>query len=187
MLNSLVSAMIIKVLLANVEAPPLARAVMNSAPHLTIAQAHEHVVAAKLAATKGISAELLLGMAYVGSRYIPFGVSRMERGRRMMGIPKWKSPPRYVTGPYFCGVSQVAAKMSWKRCLEFQDLNTSYRTSATELMSWVKMCRKIKKPGMRCALLGYGGGFPMIERGTSTYPNRVLRRAARLQKMTIEK
>jgi len=158
----------------------LEKALMATAPnYMTPEKARIHVSAAIAAETPEVPADLLLSMAYSESRYNPLTVSRVSRGKRKTGIPKWKTPPEWVSGPYFCGVTQVAAKHSWKRCLEFRDINLAYRTAVHEISEWQKSCRKNKEI-MKCTLWGYGGGYPAIKNKTSTYPTRVLSRARRI-------
>jgi hypothetical protein len=159
----------------------LAVAVAKTGQHYlkTVDQTMPHVEAALAAETKLVSAEVLLSIAYYESRYLPEATSYVIGGKRRARIPRWARrgwPPRGVGGPYFCGVTQVAAKKSWKRCLELRDVPTAYAIASAELTNWLKACRRHKNR-MRCALTGYGGGYPAIERGTSTYPSRVLNRA----------
>ncbi len=162
----------------------LSSAIKSKERSLTDDAALMHVLAAKSAETPTVPATLLLSMAYSESRYDPRAVSRVEDGVRKGGIPKWKTPPDNVTGPYFCGVTQVAARMSWKRCVEFQDIFLAYETAAHELGEWFNdpYCRKADER-MRCALFGYGGGYPAIKAQTSTYPSRVLSRARLFEKL----
>lgn len=175
--------MIIKLLTAvfdffmNVSA--LAEGAQARAPqYLTREVAVAHALAAKIAETPAVSAELLLAMAYVESRYEPKSTSRVRDGERRTGVPKWESPPKEVKGPYFCGVTQATAGFSWKRCLELRDIHTAYRATAEEITKWLSYCRN----DITCALTGYGGGFPAIKAGTSTYPARVLSRARAIRK-----
>lgn len=152
-------------------------------------EALPHVYAAIAVETKEIPAELLLSIAYSESRYDPNATSYLLHGKRVANVPRWAraaKPPKGVTGPYFCGVTQVAAKLSWKRCQEVRDIDTAYRVAVGEVAAWLKACRKHKKDRMRCALFGYGGGFPAIERATSTYPARVMKRARRILNKTLE-
>jgi hypothetical protein len=165
----------------------LAKAIKASAPmYLTPATAVMQVVAAKIYATPEIPTELLLGMAMIESRYSPRATSRVENGVRTTGIPRWTSPPSYVTGPYFCGVTQAEAGLSWEKCIELRDVFVAYKTTVEELKKWLKSpsCRS-EPDRMQCALWGYGGGHPAIEAKTSTYPNRVMSRAALLKKAHI--
>lgn len=143
--------------------------------------AWEHTIAARIAETKDVPASLLLSMAYSESRYNPYAVSHVRDGKRQGGIFKGEKPPAGVSGPYFCGVTQVMAQHSWKKCTEFRDINLAYQTAVRELTKWISMCRG-KDEQLRCALFGYGGGFPAIEAQTSTYPSRVLNRAKVLGK-----
>ncbi len=168
------------------ETRDLAEATRAKAPrYLTPEAALTHAVAAKMAETPEVPAELLLSMAYSESRYIPEATSRVENGVRTTGIPKWSSPPKNVSGPYFCGITQAIAQMSWKRCTELRNIFVAYRTSAIELRKWVRdpHCRKADDQ-LRCALLGYGGGYAAIKAQTSTYPSRVLGRAHALKRAT---
>ena len=162
----------------------------RSAPrYLDKAEAVEHVFAVLQVADRKVSAELLLGMAYVESRYTPTSISRVEGGRRKTGVPKWDRPGRGVRGPYFCGVTQAIAGKSYARCVELQNIHEAYRTTVKELHSWLRFCT-VKRAAawpegghkrLRCALAGYGGGIAATERASSTYPARVLARAARLR------
>lgn len=153
--------------------------------YLTYDAALYHVVAAKLASTDDVSAELLLGMAYVESRYTPLATSRVEGEIRKTGVPSWSTPDSEVHGPYFCGVTQADARFSWKRCLELRNIFEAYKTSAHELTLWLRhpLCRASDNP-LQCALWGYGGGKPAIELRTSTYPGRVMSRAMALHRAT---
>lgn len=165
----------------------LVQAVISEAPHMTRDSAMPHVLEALAAETAEIQAELLLSVVYSESRYNSGATSYMIEGKRKAHVPRWafsQRPPKGVSGPYFCGVAQVSAKMSWARCLQTRDLKTSYAKAVHEIDAWLKMCRK-NKNRMRCALLGYGGGFPAIERKTSTYPSRVLNRARRILNKSI--
>lgn len=158
----------------------LEKALIATAPnYMTPEKARLHVSAAMAAETPEVPAELLLSMAYSESRYDPRATSRVSRGKRKGGIPKWKTPPEWVSGPYFCGVTQVAAKHSWKRCLELRDIPLAYKTAVHEVTEWQRACRKNKEL-MKCTLWGYGGGYPAIKKKTSTYPSRVLSRARRI-------
>lgn len=148
--------------------------------YLSKEQANQHATEALFAQRPGISAEILLAMAFVESRFSPSATSRVENGKRTTGIPRWSTPPKGVTGPFFCGVTQAQAGFSWKRCLELQDLRIAYSTTAEELRKWMRVCRN----DLECALAGYGGGFPAIKAKTSTYPARVLSRARALRKVS---
>lgn len=162
-----------------VETTDLANAAHKYAPqYLPIEVAFIHAAAAKMVETVNVSAELLLSLAFVESRYQPSATSRVENGVRKVGIPKWEYPNRNISGPYFCGVTQVMADMSWKKCLELRDIFLAYRTAVNELEVWLKSpyCQNSGNL-MQCALWGYGGGHPAIKAKTSTYPARVIGRA----------
>jgi hypothetical protein len=145
--------------------------------------AWSNTVAARLSETREVPASLLLSMAYSESRYNPYSVSHVRDGKRQGGIFKSDAPPSGISGPYFCGVTQVIANNSWKKCLEAQNLFVSYATSVRELSRWLKSPLCIDSDNqMQCALWGYGGGHQAIEARTSTYPARVLSRALALEK-----
>lgn len=173
-------------LFLSTETASLAHATRSYAPsYLTREAAIVQVVAAEMAETKDVSAELLLSLAYSESRYNPRATSRVEKGVRNTTLPLWETPPKTVSGPYFCGVTQADARMSWKKCMELRNIFTAYETTAKELGRWLRVpqCRTADDR-MRCALLGYGGGFPAISAETSTYPARVLGRARALKRAT---
>lgn len=155
----------------------LAEALYKISPeYLNRETAKLHAEAAKLAESSRVSAELLLGMAFFESRYISTATSRVERGKRIGGVPKWDYPPKHTRGPYFCGVTQADARNSWRRCLELRNINIAYKQTVHELEKWLAMC----KNNLYCALNGYGGGFPLIRLG-SNYPGRVIYRARLLK------
>lgn len=160
----------------------LVHAVISEAPHMTPDTAMPQVLEAIAAETHEVPAELLLSIVYSESRYDPRATSYVINGGRRANVPAWAwsdTPPKGVSGPYFCGVTQVSAKMSWKRCLQMRDLKVAYAASAAQLSEWLKVCRKHKNK-LKCALFGYGGGFPAIKKQTLTYPLRVLNRARRI-------
>lgn len=131
--------------------------------YLTEQSAYEQAFAALAAATPELPADILLGMAWVESRYSPDAVSRVEGNARRTGIPLWKSPPK-GTRSFFCGVTQVSAEDSWDRCRKFHDVFEAYRTAVVELKRWLSP--RICNHDLICALTGYNGGFPAIKVGT---------------------
>lgn len=138
-----------------------------------------HVHAAMAAATDDVPAELLLGMAYVESRFDRFALSRVERGRRVMGRYPSVEPPRYLTktGSLYCGVVQTFAK-TWATCLQQRDLHIAYSTAAMELGHWLKDRRV--RGNLDVALAGYGCGNHGVSTGKcNRYPARVQYQARR--------
>lgn len=145
-----------------------------------------HVVAAELAATDEIPAEVLLGLAYVESRYSSRAVSRLDHGRRIVGIPTWTTPGDGISGPYFCGVVQAQAGKSWARCRELQSIVTAYSTAVKEMTLWLRYSHG----DIESALGGYGCGVfgakhPDLCGGKVPYAARVLYRA-RLLKRSLD-
>jgi hypothetical protein len=143
----------------------IADAAFETSPgtYLTKEGSYEQARAALKAATPEISAEVLLGLAWVESRYHAGAVSRVEDGKRVTGVPRWKSPPS-GTRSFFCGVTQVSAGDSWKKCREFQDVHLAYQTAIIELNRW--LAPRVCNHNLVCALTGYNGGFPAIKVGT---------------------
>jgi hypothetical protein len=158
-----------------VRASQIGDATFETSPgtYLTKEGSYEQAKAALDAATFEIPVEVLLGMAWVESRYHSGAVSRSEDGKRIVGIPRWKSPPS-GTRSFFCGVTQVSAGDSWKKCQEFQDISLAYQTAVLELNRW--LAPRVCNHNLHCALTGYNGGFPAIKAGTQ-YAHTVMWRA----------
>lgn len=159
----------------------LGQAVLEVSPrtYLNAKEATIQAQAALEAETPDIPAEVLLGIAWVESRYYPTAVSRIEKDSRVTGIPNWKSPPK-GTRSFFCGVTQINAGNSWKKCREARDVFLAYRTTVKELTAW--MSPRICGKDLRCALTGYSGGFRALKSKTRLYANYVLRRADLIKK-----
>ena len=171
-------------------AGPLADVLVESWPdYLSPERAAAHVFAARAASVEtGIDPLLLLGMAYHESRFQPDAVSRRhcEGETCVRRASHWRSRTRGADfrGPYFCGVLQVEAR-SWRQCLAWRDdLVATYREAAHHLRWWLDEphCRG----DLRCALLGYGGGYRLIEVGSS-YPRRCLHKAAQIRRRLDDK
>lgn len=154
----------------------LGPAVLETAPdtYLTEEEAYVQSLATLEAETSTVSAELLLAMAWTESRYYPTAVSRIENGRRVTGIPRWKSPPKGARN-FFCGVTQISAGNSWRKCKSVQDVFSAYKETIKELEQW--MSPRVCGRNLRCALTGYSGGFAAIKSGTNNYASFVLNRA----------
>ncbi len=153
----------------------LGEATFTTSPntYLTKQDSYRQSAAALEASTPELPANVLLGMAWVESRYSADAVSRIENGKRVVGIPKWKIPPK-GTHSFFCGVTQASAGNSWKKCRELKDVSMSYRTAVWELNKWLSP--RICNHNLICALTGYNGGFPALKIGTK-YAATVLWRA----------
>jgi hypothetical protein len=137
--------------------------------------AYDHVRAAHAAATDQVSAELLLSMAFIESRFESHTLSRVEGKRRVHG--KWlpTTPPKRINkkGSMYCGPLQTRAK-TWDDCLaQRHDLVLAYTQGAKELTNWLKD-RHVRGDLTR-ALSGYGCGYHGVRTGKcNRYPNRVL-------------
>lgn len=160
--------------------------------------AREHVQAALDAeAATGIPATLLLGQAYVESRYNPYALSRMQcegKGddavcKRKTGVWKGDKKPGGSKPSWYCGILQVGGYVPWSECVELRDISYNYLAGAKHLKEWMddSHCSKRKEADrLHCAFLGYGGGYGAIESWTSTYPARVLAKQKQIQRL-IEK
>jgi hypothetical protein len=149
-------------------------------PQLDTADVLAHARAAAHAATPEVSAELLLGMAYIESRFDPTGVSRIEGKKRRVGRhPSTEPPKRWRRGTsLYCGPLQTFAA-TWDDCLKQRDLDVAYKTAVEELTRWLRDRRV--RGDMTRALAGYGCGNRGVKTGKcNRYQGRVLWQAKRL-------
>lgn len=148
---------------------------LSSATPLDPQTALAHVQAAVAASTDQVSAELLLSMAFIESRFQSHTVSRIEGKRRVHGRYTSLTPPKRLDkrGSMYCGPLQTRAK-TWEACLARRtDLVLAYSSGAHELTNWLRD-RHVKGDLTR-ALLGYGCGYRGVKTGKcNRYPNRVL-------------
>jgi hypothetical protein len=139
-----------------------------------------HVHAASIAATDEVSAELLLAVAYVESRFDPYWVSRVEGRKRIYGRYHAATAPKRLdkTKSIYCGVLQTRAT-SWDACVSQRDLVVAYRAAAAELTSWLH--DKRVRGDLSRALAGYGCGNYGVRTGKcNRYQGRVMWQATRL-------
>ncbi len=143
-----------------------------------------HVHAASAVATDEVSAELLLAVAYVESRFDPHWVSRVEGRKRIYSRYRRTTPPARLNKhqSLYCGVLQTRAS-SWDACVAQRELVVAYRAAAAELTSWLHD-RRVRGDVSR-ALAGYGCGNHGIRTGKcNRYQGRVLWRATQLRSPT---
>lgn len=167
---------------------PLVLAVMDLQPTLTSEQAAWHVELARAAvAGTNIEVERILGMAQAESSFDQRSVSRLECSgdvcQRKLGVLLAWGP--HIKGRYFCGVMQIRAGHSRKRCDALRaDVAGNYVRGVQTLLTFYNdpRCRRARDR-MYCALLGYGGGYPLIEIGKHRYPGKVERRMQRVKKL----
>lgn len=171
----------------------LAEALAESAPYyLDVEEARVHVDAAIDAATDAnVDPLLLLGMAYIESRYQPDTVSRKVcetiEGEEVCERVSNRWPSRKkgkFRGVYYCGVTQLEAR-SWRACLAWRDdIPGAYVEGANHLRWWLDT--KTCQGNERCALLGYVGGVTKIKTG-SKYPRWCRGRATKIRKLYEKK
>jgi hypothetical protein len=145
-----------------------------AAPWLDAQSVHAHVEAAEAAATDQISSELLLGIAFVESRYDVTAVSRVERHTRKTGrYPSTTAPAALDRrASLFCGPLQTYAS-SWSRCMDMRNLKVAYAAGAAEIEHWLRD-RRVRGSVTR-ALAGHGCGNQGVLTGICNgYPDRVL-------------
>lgn len=134
-----------------------------------------HVHAAIAASTVDVSAELLLSMAFIESRFETHTLSRIEGKHRVHGRYTSTTPPKRLdkTGSMYCGPLQTRAK-TWDDCLaQRNDLVLAYTAGARELTNWLRD-RHVHGDLTR-ALAGYGCGYHGVRTGKcNRYPGRVL-------------
>ena len=151
----------------------LAMRLHAAAPWLPPDAAYAHVEAASAAATDEVSAELLLGIAFVESRFDPRAVSRVEGRTRKTGAYLSTSAPAGLdhSASLYCGPLQTYAA-SWSACVAMRQLDVAYRAAATEIHQWLRDPR-VRGSTAR-ALAGHGcGNFGVRTGQCNGYPQRV--------------
>ncbi|HEY5945934.1 MAG TPA: hypothetical protein VIV40_10610 [Kofleriaceae bacterium] len=150
-------------------------------PQLDTFDAFAHAEAATIASTPQISAELLIAIAYVESRFDPLALSRVEGKHRRLGhYGSDQAPARLRKGSsLYCGPLQTFAS-TWSDCVKQRELEVAYKTGAMEIGRWLRDRRV--RGDMTLALAGYGCGNRGVRTGKcNRYPGRVLWQAKRLE------
>jgi hypothetical protein len=131
---------IITVLTWLLTSSPDVEALRKTAPnYLTTETARDHLVAARLAAEAyNLDADMLLSTAFFESRYT----------LNVVGPP--------VRGKHACGVMQPTMET---KCVS-ETLLEGYFNGAKHYRTWYQACGN----DTRCAILGYGGGYALINR-----------------------
>ena len=159
----------------------LALRLQVAVPWLPPEVAYDHAAAATAAETEHIPAELLLGIAFVESRFDPTAVSRVEGHTRKTGSYRTTAVPPQLDrrASLFCGPLQTYAD-SWSACVGLRELSTAYAAGAGELRQWLRDPR-VRGSTVR-ALAGHGCGNHGVATGACNgYPQRVLDMARRLR------
>ena len=156
--------------------PHLALALQLSAavPWLPPEVAYAHAEAASDAATEQVPAELLLGIAFIESRFDPTAVSRVEGHARKTGRYASTAAPASLDrrASLYCGPLQTYAT-SWSACISMRDLGTGYSAAVAELTQWLRD-RRVHGNTVR-ALAGHGcGNYGVLTGQCNGYPERVL-------------
>jgi len=151
-------------------------------PEALMAHIHAAVAASEASAHEEVTAELLLAMAFIESRFEPATLSRMENKRRVHGRYASMVPPRRMdkNGSIYCGPLQTRAR-TWNECLEQRKLDVAYAAGARELGNWLR--DRYVRGDLTRALAGYGCGYHGVKTGKcNNYPGRVLYQARRFSK-----
>jgi hypothetical protein len=159
----------------------LAWRLMSTHPQLEADEALAHARAAQIAKTPELSAELLLAMAYVESRFNVFALSHVEGQKRKISRHRSdEAPRRWRKGTsLFCGPLQTYAA-TWSDCMKQRELGLAYVTGAKEMSAWLRD-RRVRGDITR-ALAGYGCGNRGVKTGKcNRYQGRVLYQARRLE------
>lgn len=152
----------------------LALRLHTAVPTLPPEVAYAHVQAASAAATDEVTAELLLGIAFIESRFDSTAVSRVEGRTRRTGPYASTTAPASLDrrASLFCGPLQTFAA-SWSACVAMRNLATAYAAGAAELRQWLRDPR-VRGSTVR-ALAGHGcGNFGVVTGRCNGYPERVL-------------
>lgn len=159
----------------------LAMRLHAAAPWLPPDAAYAHVEAASAAATDRVTPELLLGIAFVESRFDPTAVSRVEGGTRRTGsyLPTTAPAALDRRAALYCGPLQTFAA-SWSACVAMRGLDVAYAAATAELEQWLRD-RRVHGSTAR-ALAGHGCGNHGVTTGRCNgYPARVRWMEQRLQ------
>jgi hypothetical protein len=152
----------------------LALRLQAAVPTLSLPAAYAHIAAAEAAASDQLTVELLLGVAFVESRFDPTTVSRVQGHTRKTGRYPSTDVPAHLDprASLFCGSLQTFAS-SWAACLLMRDLRTAYAAGAAELRQWLRDRRV--RGDIRHALAGHGcGNYGVVAGQCNGYPGRVL-------------
>lgn len=152
----------------------LTRALQTS-ERLPFLKAFQHAAAAVSAETPMFRAEELTALAGHESHFSVGAISRVEKGKRITGIPMWTEPPKFVSGPFFCGVTQAEAHMSWDDCKKLMDISTAYKKTVEELGKWRAACisHGFTESIRGCYLSGYNAGTAGMPNPESSYVQAV--------------
>ena len=152
----------------------LALRLSSAVPSLPPEVAYAHAAAASTAATTELPAELLLGIAFVESRFDSTAVSRVEGHTRRTGRYASTAAPGNLDprAALYCGPLQTYAA-SWAACMAMRRLDAGYAAAVGELTQWLHD-RRVHGNTTR-ALAGHGcGNFGVATGQCNGYPERVL-------------
>ncbi|HET7501313.1 MAG TPA: hypothetical protein VFK02_09935 [Kofleriaceae bacterium] len=159
----------------------LALRLQAAAPWMPPPDVYAHIAAAEAAATERVTGELLLGIAFIESRFDATAVSRVEGRVRRTGRYPWTAVPPKLDprASLYCGPLQTFAP-SWSACLRLRDLKAAYAAGAAEIERWLND-RRVRGNVSR-ALAGHGcGNHGVATAQCNGYPVRVLWMEQRLR------
>lgn len=154
---------------------------------LPVDQARTNAEAAITAAAEyELDPELLLGIAYVESRYDSRALSRREcepddpeSCTRVTGLWLKATKPPKARPSWYCGPMQAGGYVPWSECQHMRDdFAYGYHVGAHELSLWLndRRCKQHSADDqLLCALAGYNGGNQALASfKTSKYAHWVL-------------
>jgi hypothetical protein len=124
-------------------------------------KAYVHARRARAAATTDVPARVPFYLGYRESRF-----------RR-----------QYHPGVGQCGVTQIETYDDVDYCRRLaDDHGLAYRAAVEHLEEWLRACRKMRQPGLECAMTGYADGTKAAKNGDYRAARRSLRMAKYLEK-----
>lgn len=141
----------------------------SAAPH-TPSHARVHAEGAQAAATNNFPVEVLLGTAYVESRFYQQALSRLECESadpkscvRKTGVWASHVPPPTARPDWYCGPLQTGGWVTWAECQRMRtDVPYGYQQGVRELTKWWNdpACARLSDDDrLRCTLAGHNAGY----------------------------
>lgn len=142
----------------------------SAAPH-TPSNARVHAESARATATTNFPVEVLLGAAYVESRFYQTALSRWECTDpkdtktciRKTGVWASHVPPPTARPDWYCGPLQTGGWVTWTECQRMRvDVLYGYQQGVRELTKWWldPSCAGLPNDDrLRCTLAGHNAGY----------------------------
>jgi hypothetical protein len=169
----------------------------TAAPH-TSKNARVHAESAQAVATVDFPVEVLLGTAYVESRFYQTALSRLEDCTdpkdpktciRKTGVWASHVPPPTARPDWYCGPLQTGGWVTWAECQRMRtDVLYGYQQGVRELTKWWNdpSCSRLPDDDrLRCTLAGHNAGYAgAANYKVSPYVRDVFKARDRIVKIT---